>query len=67
MVINTIIADSLDYMAEQIAKTTKGKKTDFDAAVMKVIADIIKETKAIRFEGDNYSSGWREEAAKRGQ
>ena len=33
---------------------------------MKVIAEVIKETKAIRFEGDNYSAQWREEAAKRG-
>ena len=29
MVINTIIADSLDYMADQIAKATKGKKARF--------------------------------------
>jgi glutamine synthetase len=65
MVINTIIADSLDYVADQIAKATKGKKGDFDAAVLKVIADIIKETKPIRFEGDNYATSWRDEAAKR--
>jgi glutamine synthetase len=66
MVINTIIADSLDYVADQIAKAAKGKKGDFDSAVMQVVAEVIKETKAIRFEGDNYSNQWRDEAAKRG-
>jgi glutamine synthetase len=66
MVINTIIADSLDYVADQIAKAAKGKKGDFDSAVMQVVAEVIKETKTIRFEGDNYSAKWREEAAKRG-
>ena len=66
MVINTIIADSLDYVADQIAKAAKGKKGDFDSAVIQVVAEVIKETKAIRFEGDNYSTQWRQEAAKRG-
>ena len=66
MVINTIIAESLDYVADQIAKAAKGKKGDFDSAVMQVVAEVVKENKKIRFEGDNYSAQWREEAAKRG-
>jgi glutamine synthetase len=65
MVINTIIAESMDFVADQIAKAAKGKK-DFDSAVMEVVKQLITETKAIRFEGDNYSAAWKEEAKKRG-
>ncbi|OHB54839.1 MAG: glutamine synthetase [Planctomycetes bacterium GWF2_50_10] len=64
MVVNTIVAESMDYVAEQIEKAKAS--ADFDTAVMKVVADLIKETKNIRFEGDNYSQAWRDEAAKRG-
>ncbi|MDD5044311.1 MAG: glutamine synthetase type III, partial [Candidatus Omnitrophica bacterium] len=63
-VINTIIADSLDYVAEQIKKEAKGK--DFESSALRVIAGIIKETKDIRFEGNNYAPEWIKEAKKRG-
>lgn len=62
-VINTIIADSLDYVADKI-RTSKGK--DFDARVLHTVAEIVKETKDIRFEGNNYASEWLREAKKRG-
>ncbi len=62
-VINTIIAESLDYVAEKIKEESKGK--DFNTAVMKVIANLIKETKPIRFEGNNYAEEWVKEAKKR--
>jgi glutamine synthetase len=64
MVVNTIIAESLDYVADKIKKASGGK--NFNAAVLKVIAEIAKETKAIRFEGNNYAEEWVAEAAKRG-
>src|SRR3989338_7665910 len=63
-VINTIIAESLDYVADKIRKASSGK--DFNAAVLKVIAELAKETKDIRFEGNNYSEEWLKEARKRG-
>ena len=64
-VINTIIADSLDYVAYEIKKVfAKGK--DFNTAVVQVIAKIAKETKNIRFEGNNYAPEWIKEAHKRG-
>ncbi|MDD4894078.1 MAG: glutamine synthetase III [Candidatus Omnitrophica bacterium] len=63
-VINTIIAESLDYVAEKIKKESKGK--DFNTAVLKVISQLIKETKPIRFEGNNYAEEWVKEAKKRG-
>lgn len=64
MVVNAIIADSLNYVAEEIEKGLKSK--DFDAAVMAVVARLAKETKKIRFEGNNYAADWLEEAKKRG-
>jgi len=63
-VINTIIADSLDYVAERIKKAAQGK--DFNTAALQVIAEIISDTKKIRFEGNNYSAEWVKEAKKRG-
>ncbi len=64
MVINTIIAESLDYVAEKIKAASQGK--DFSAAVLKVVSEVAKETKDIRFEGNNYSQEWVKEAKKRG-
>ena len=63
-VINTIIADSLDYVSEQIKKESAGK--DLNVAVLRVISKIVKETKDIRFEGNNYAPEWVKEAKKRG-
>ncbi|MFA5063323.1 MAG: glutamine synthetase III [Candidatus Omnitrophota bacterium] len=62
-IINTIIAESLDYVADKIKKASAGK--DFNTAVLKVIAEIVKETKDIRFEGNNYAEEWVKEAKKR--
>lgn len=62
-VVNTIIAESLDYVAEKI-RTAKG--SDFNAKVLGVVAEIFKQTRAIRFEGNNYAEEWVKEAKKRG-
>ena len=64
-IVNTIIAESLDYVAEQIKRATAVKK-DFNASTLQVISKIVKETKDIRFEGNNYSDDWVKEAKKRG-
>ena len=64
MILNTIIADSLTYVAEQIEKQAKTK--DLENAVMSVVTSLVKETKKIRFEGNNYASEWVTEAEKRG-
>ncbi len=63
-VLNTIIAESLDYVSDKIKKADGGK--DFNAAVLKTIAQIVKETKNVRFEGNNYAPEWVAEAKKRG-
>ncbi|MBM3245454.1 MAG: glutamine synthetase type III, partial [Candidatus Omnitrophica bacterium] len=64
-VINTIIADSLDYVAAEIKKAVSSNK-DFNSACLQVIARLIKETKGVRFEGNNYAESWIKEAKKRG-
>lgn len=62
--LNTIIAESIDYVAEKIKKASNGK--DFSTAVLKVISEIVREARDIRFEGNNYSAEWLKEAKKRG-
>ncbi len=64
-VINTIISESLDYVAAEIKKVTSTGK-DFNSAVLKVISAIVRQTKGIRFEGNNYAQDWLAEAKKRG-
>ena len=61
--LNTIIADSLDYVAAEIKKRATGK--DFNTSVLRVISEIARETKAVRFEGNNYAPEWLKEAGKR--
>lgn len=67
-VINTIVADSLDYIASEI-ESKLGKnpsEAKRDQVVIKLLSDIVKEHKAIIFNGDNYTQEWQDEAAKRG-
>ncbi len=40
--------------------------TSRDQAVLQLIRELIKETEAIRFEGNGYSDEWRKEAQRRG-
>ena len=64
--LNTIVAESLDYIATALEKTAGGDPSKFNAAVQKVVQEIIKEHKGIIFNGDNYTEQWHQEAAKRG-
>ncbi len=63
LVINTIVAESLDEMAEKIrAKETK----NINQAVFEVLKSEIKTIKPILFNGDNYTKEWEAEAKRRG-
>ncbi|NLD94616.1 MAG: glutamine synthetase type III [Fibrobacter sp.] len=64
-VINTIVSDSLCIVTERVKAEMK-KNDNFNAVVLKVLQGLIKESKAILFEGNNYSEEWVKEAAKRG-
>ena len=62
-VLNTIVAESLDYLSEKI-KAQGGK--NINQAVFDVIKKEIKEIKAVLYNGDNYTPEWEKEAGKRG-
>jgi glutamine synthetase len=62
-IINTIIADGLDYVSDRIVAMKGG---DLNTKTMKAVSEIVKETKAVRFEGNNYSEEWVREAKRRG-
>lgn len=64
-VINTIVADAISEITEKIEAKLKSKD-DIYEAVIDTLIDEIKESKPIRFEGNNYSKEWHEEAEKRG-
>ncbi len=64
--LNTIAAESLDYVATELEKATGGDPGKLNAAVQKLVADIWKEHKAVVFNGDGYSEEWHAEAEKRG-
>jgi glutamine synthetase len=63
---NTIVAESLDYIATELEKATKGDPKKLNAAVQKMLKEIITEHGAVIFNGDGYSEAWHKEAAKRG-
>ena len=63
VMLNTIVADAFDRMAEKLATFPK---KDFHARLQAHLRDIIKAHKRIIFNGDGYAEGWLKEAAKRG-
>lgn len=63
--LNAAAAEALDELAGSInSKVESG--TEFKKAVLDVVREAVIETKAIRFEGNNYAEEWVIEAAKRG-
>ncbi len=65
MALNTITADSLDFMAEKIrAKLDSG--TELDSAITEVVKIVFTDHQKIIFNGDNYTDEWEKEAEKRG-
>ena len=62
-VLNTIVAESIDHLAEKIK--AKGAK-NINQAVFEVLKSEIKDIKPVLFNGDNYTKEWETEAGKRG-
>ena len=60
-ILNTIVAESLDYVSDYIEG-----KDDIDKALNEVLKKILKEHKAIIFNGNNYAPEWVVEAESRG-
>jgi glutamine synthetase len=65
IVLNTIMADSFDYMATVLEKAVADGQ-DFDMAVQKLLTEVITEHGDVVYNGDGYSEKWQIEAAERG-
>jgi glutamine synthetase len=63
--LNAAVGASLAEIADRLEARLK-KTDDFDKAVMEVIKEYVVETKAIRFEGNNYAEEWVVDAENRG-
>ena len=63
--LNAAVAEAIEDLTAEIKAEKKTTKAVNDA-VMKVVRKAFRETKAVRFEGNNYSEAWVQEAAKRG-
>jgi glutamine synthetase len=63
-VLNTIVADALAYLAEQIERLKPQK--GLEAAVNEVVTDTLKKHQRVIFNGNGYSAEWHAEAERRG-
>ncbi|WP_323791958.1 glutamine synthetase III, partial [Nocardioides sp.] len=65
VMINTIMAEALDYCATSL-ETAVAAGTDFNEAVQTLLADIVSQHGAVIFNGNGYSDEWPVEAEQRG-
>jgi glutamine synthetase len=64
-VLNTIVAEAIDQLADKLEALTSGG-TDVEEAVVQVVRDVYAANKQICFDGDNYAESWHAEAEQRG-
>jgi glutamine synthetase len=64
-VLNTIVAEAIDQLADKLEALTSGG-TDVEEAVVEIVRDAYVANKQICFDGDNYADSWHAEAEKRG-
>lgn len=64
--LNTIMAESLDYVVTQLEEETRGNPDNLNSAIQKLIKQIIKNHGRVIFNGDGYSKEWHQEAVQRG-
>ena len=65
-VLNTIVAKQLKEFKIEVDALIDEKSLKKDEAVFNILREYIKDSKAIRFEGDSYGEAWEKEAKKRG-
>jgi glutamine synthetase len=65
-VLNTIVAEAIDDLAEQLKTALKGPSANLERALTKVVKQSYAANKRIVFDGDNYTPEWHAEAEKRG-
>ncbi|MEA2252719.1 MAG: glutamine synthetase [Solirubrobacteraceae bacterium] len=64
-VLNTIVAQAIDELADKLGQLTSAGK-GVDEAVVQAVRDSYAANKQICFDGDNYAEEWHEEAERRG-
>ncbi|WP_428234757.1 glutamine synthetase III [Gracilimonas sp.] len=64
VVLNTIVAEAIEDMTEDLNKAKKGDS--IEKALAKVLSSRLKECNAVIFNGDGYSDEWQDEAKERG-
>src|SRR5205823_400095 len=64
-VLNTIVAEAIDQLAEQLESATSGGKS-VEEALTAILQKSFADNKRIIFEGDNYAEEWHAEAEQRG-
>ncbi|MGO8904658.1 MAG: glutamine synthetase III [Solirubrobacteraceae bacterium] len=65
-VLNTIVAESLDELADKLQTALKRTGATLEKAVASVAKEVWAANKQVVFGGDNYSEDWHKEAGKRG-
>ena len=64
--LNTIVADSLSFVADELEKATKGDAKKLSAAATKLVQEIwAKHGTKIVFNGNGYSEAWHKEAVEK--
>ena len=63
-VLNTIVAEAIDDLADKLEAAAKGKSVE--AVLAGVLGKSYKDNRKVVFGGDGYSDAWHKEAAKRG-
>ena len=64
-VLNTIVAEAIDALSEELEKELEGGK-DLEAALRPILQRSYSANKQIIFAGDNYAEEWHAEAEQRG-
>jgi glutamine synthetase len=65
-VLNTIVAESLDFLATRLEHAVKVEGRDLNKAIQELLPGVLKESKKVIFNGDNYTEDWHREAERRG-
>lgn len=64
--LNAAVAEGFSTLTQYLLNKARGGAKPTEAQILEVICETIRETKAIRFEGNNYSEEWLKEAVQRG-
>ncbi len=65
-VLNTIVAESIDYIVTRLEADLAGDSSKLDGAIQTLLQEIMVEHGRIIFNGDGYSEAWHKEAEERG-